>query len=121
MLAEPRWVPCAACRTLRETSYVAAPCSSTAATEGEMNLPVAISRPRRSGIDLQQFCKHVGHKRPVEFTPSDGRIPFSAGACVLAAGGIVLAPTVEAADADRLSQVQDVVARHLFDLRSAHR
>jgi hypothetical protein len=31
MLEETCWVPCAACCTLREISYVAAPCSSTAA------------------------------------------------------------------------------------------
>src|SRR5580693_10520333 len=31
MLDETCWVPCAACWTLREISWVAAPCSSTAA------------------------------------------------------------------------------------------
>src|SRR5207237_8538802 len=31
MLADTCWVPCAACCTLREISWVAAPCSSTAA------------------------------------------------------------------------------------------
>src|SRR6185369_15349145 len=31
MLEETSWVPCAACCTLREISWVAAPCSSTAA------------------------------------------------------------------------------------------
>src|SRR5260370_26588823 len=31
MLDETCWVPCAACCTLREISWVAAPCSSTAA------------------------------------------------------------------------------------------
>jgi hypothetical protein len=62
---------------------------------------------------LQQLCKHFAHKLKVEFTPTEGRIPFAAGTCVLAADDDVLTLQVDAGGPEELARVQDVVARHL--------
>jgi hypothetical protein len=63
---------------------------------------------------LQQLCKHFAHKLPaVAFTPSQGRIPFTAGTCTLAADNASLTLEAEAESADGLARVQDVVERHL--------
>lgn len=62
---------------------------------------------------LQQLCKHFAHKRPVEFTPLEGRIAFSSGDCRLEAVDGRLTMSVAAAGAEDLAELQDVVARHL--------
>ncbi len=67
----------------------------------------------RASIYLQQLCKHFAHKLAVEFWPNEGRIPFAAGTCRLAANDGILHLTAEAEDAERLAVVQDIVARHL--------
>jgi hypothetical protein len=72
----------------------------------------AVATPRASRY-LQQLCKHFAHKLPVTFDETAGRIPFSMGDCRLSADQGRLVLSLAAADADRLPQLQDVVARHL--------
>ncbi|NVO14867.1 MAG: DUF2218 domain-containing protein [Rhodoplanes sp.] len=68
----------------------------------------------RASTYLQQLCKHFAHKLPVEVTPEAGRITFTIGVCRLAASDGLLTLRVEAEDAARLAELQDVVARHLL-------
>ena len=85
-----------------------------------MNHSVARVESERASIYLQQLCKHFAHKRPVEFTPERGQISLGAGMCRLDASGGVLTIRAEAEDADKLVQLQDVIAKHLerFAFRS---
>jgi hypothetical protein len=85
-----------------------------------MNHSVARVESERASIYLQQLCKHFAHKRPVEFTPETGQISLGAGMCRLDAANGVLTIRAEAEDAERLVQLQDVIARHLerFAFRS---
>jgi hypothetical protein len=85
-----------------------------------MNHSVARVETERASIYLQQLCKHFAHKRPVEFTPERGQIALGAGTCRLDAAEGVLTIRAEAADAEKLIQLQDVIARHLerFAFRS---
>jgi hypothetical protein len=62
---------------------------------------------------LQQLCKHFAHKREVSFTPTEGKINFTAGDCLLAADDTTLTLTAVANSAAELPQLEDVVARHL--------
>ncbi|QPF89161.1 DUF2218 domain-containing protein [Bradyrhizobium commune] len=78
-----------------------------------MNHSVAEISTERASIYLQQLCKHFAHKLAVEFTPEQGRIPFSLGTCRLEAADGRLTLKVEAEDADRLVQVEGIVERHL--------
>ena len=67
-----------------------------------------------AGRYLTQLCKHFQHKIPVELADTSGRITFPMGTCALQAAEGVLTLSVEAADAPALTQLQDVVARHLL-------
>ena len=78
-----------------------------------MNNSVARVETERASIYLQQLCKHFAHKRPVEFTPEKGQISLGAGVCRLEAADGVLTIRAEAEDAERLTQLQDVIAKHL--------
>ena len=62
---------------------------------------------------LQQLCKHFAHKIPTTFGPTEGTMTFPLGPVTLAADGERLTLTVEAEDAARLAELEDVVARHL--------
>ena len=62
---------------------------------------------------LQQLCKHFAHKLPTTFDPTTGRIDFPIGGVDLAADGERLTLTVTPTEADKLADLQDVVARHL--------
>jgi hypothetical protein len=63
---------------------------------------------------LQQLCKHFEHKLPVTFDATSGRIAFSSGVCELTAAEGVLRLACTAPEAEKLPQLQDVVARHLI-------
>jgi hypothetical protein len=78
-----------------------------------MNHSVAEITTERASIYLQQLCKHFAHKLAVEFTPEQGTIPFSMGACRLQAVGDKLTMKAEAENAELLAQVEGVVERHL--------
>jgi len=71
---------------------------------------VATSRSARS---IGQLCKHFAHKIPASYSDAQGKIEFPAGTCELEASGDMLVLRAAAADAPSLSQVEDVVARHL--------
>jgi hypothetical protein len=78
-----------------------------------MNHSVARVETERASIYLQQLCKHFAHKRPVEFTPEKGQISLSAGICRLDAADGVLTIRAEAEGAGQLTQLQDVIEKHL--------
>ena len=62
---------------------------------------------------LAQLCKHFQHKCAVTLEDSRGRITFTAGDCLLAADGDTLTLALDAPDEASLTQLQDVVDRHL--------
>ena len=71
---------------------------------------------------LQQLCKHWSHKLHVKFTPEQGTVTFSEqGAAHFAARDDALEVRIEAGSAEQLTELQDVVARHLdrFAFREA--
>jgi hypothetical protein len=63
---------------------------------------------------LQQLCKHFAHKLPVTFDPTAGRISFAIGDCDLRADGEHLRLDLTAADGTQMTQLKDVVVRHLL-------
>jgi hypothetical protein len=71
----------------------------------------------QAGRSLVRLCKNFQHKRPKPSTTSN--IAFTIGNCRLDAGADVLALAVEAPDRTQLTQLQDVIVRHLlrFDFR----
>lgn len=83
------------------TAHSAAACSAA-----------AIATPHASRY-LQQLCKHFAHKCPVTFEPQSGQITFTMGDCRLGADDGVLNLALAAPDQAQLTQLQDVVARHL--------
>jgi hypothetical protein len=82
---------------------------STLASEAR----VATETPQRY---LAQLVKHFAHKRPTTLAEDNasGRIDFDAGPCLLQASPDLLLMRVEAATAEELARLQDVVARHLL-------
>ena len=62
---------------------------------------------------LQQLCKHFGHKVEASFDAKTGIVRFSIGDCRLLAESEVLRLALDAPDAEKLLQLQDVVASHL--------
>lgn len=66
----------------------------------------------RASSYLQQFCKHFGHKVPVEFTPHAGKITLPFGTCTLKAEDDTLTLAVDAEN-DALEQMQKVIGDHL--------
>jgi hypothetical protein len=62
---------------------------------------------------LGQLCKHFAHRVPASHAETQGRVEFPAGICEMEARGDVLILRASAADAPSLSQVEEVVARHL--------
>ena len=63
---------------------------------------------------MSQLCKHFQHKLPVTLEVDRGSIEFGAGLCTLTMGPEQLTMQVDAADAEGLERLQDVVARHLL-------
>ncbi len=63
---------------------------------------------------LQQLCKHFGHKLPATFNEHSGQVTFTIGVCNLSATAGTLKISLAAADDERMTQLQDVVARHLL-------
>ena len=73
---------------------------------------VRTGTPRRY---LGQLCKHFEHRLPVTFEERRGRIEFPAGSCEAEApDDETLSLRVSAASEEDLSQLQDVIARHLL-------
>lgn len=61
---------------------------------------------------LQQLCKHFGHKVPVKFTPTFGRVEFSFGHCELTANEdqLVIISKSETSD---LPKLEKIISSHL--------
>ncbi|WP_439596419.1 DUF2218 domain-containing protein [Falsiroseomonas sp.] len=87
---------------------------STASADPTLLRAVAEVPTPQAGRYLQQLCKHFQHKLPATFDATTGHIPFPLGDCRLEARDGVLWMEVTAADAEKLAQLQDVVARHLL-------
>jgi hypothetical protein len=62
---------------------------------------------------LQQLCKHFAHKVDVDYDPSNGRIDFPFGVCVLEAGERLLSMRCEAPDEEADRRMRSVLAVHL--------
>jgi hypothetical protein len=63
---------------------------------------------------LQQFCKHWGHKLPVEFTAEKGHVSFAADrAASFQVEPGVLVLRIEASDEDALRRMEGIVVNHL--------
>jgi hypothetical protein len=71
---------------------------------------VATDKAERFGA---QLCKHFAHKIPAVFEGTEGRIEFAMGVCLLEASPDFLTLRVEADDAEKRSQVEEVVKSHL--------
>ncbi|MEM7718047.1 MAG: DUF2218 domain-containing protein [Pseudomonadota bacterium] len=61
---------------------------------------------------LQQLCKHLGHKVPVEFTATEGQVTLPLGTGTFAADSRLLRLSVEGALQD-LPRLERFVAEHL--------
>ena len=61
----------------------------------------------------QQLCKHFAHKVDVDYDPSNGRIDFPFGVCVLEAGERLLSMRCEAPDEEADRRMRSVLAVHL--------
>jgi hypothetical protein len=66
-----------------------------------------------AGRYLVQLCKHFAHRVPVTLQEDSGAIVFDTGVCALKASDGVLTMALDAADAEGMSKLKDVVARHL--------
>jgi len=62
---------------------------------------------------LKRLCNHFAHKLPVELTEDRGVLPFEFGTCRLQATTEALLLEAEAADAETLERLQNVVVSHL--------
>src|SRR5262245_32792792 len=67
----------------------------------------------RSARYLGQLCKHFAHRVPASLSGAQGRVEFPTGICEMEAAGDLLILRAAAADEPSLSQVAEVVARHL--------
>lgn len=82
----------------------------------------AVTATSHASRYLQQLAKHWSHKLEVEFTPVHATIRFPSGVvATLDAGEETLTSTIEAADAETLERMKQVVADHLdrFAFREA--
>lgn len=62
---------------------------------------------------LKRLCNHFAHKLPVELTEDRGVLTFDFGTCRLQATPDALLMDAEAADAETLERLQNVVVSHL--------
>ena len=83
--------------------------SATAAVRSTAEVATA-----RAARYMTQLCKHFAHRCPVTHDERAGRISFAMGECRLHAATGVLTLSLEAAEAPRMAQLQEVVARHLL-------
>lgn len=62
---------------------------------------------------LKRLCNHFAHKLPVELTENRGVLRFDFGTCRLHTTPEALLMDAEAADAEALERLQNVVVSHL--------
>jgi len=89
-------------------------CLSAASRQKETLIPSRIATvvTSRARSNLQQLCKHFGHKVPVDFTPEAGEITLPFGTCTLRATDDTLTLVVTG-DADNLERLEEVITSHL--------
>ena len=63
---------------------------------------------------MTQLAKHWGHKFEVELTETTAFFPLTLGPCRMTADAEGLDMTVEAADAEALAKLEQVVADHIL-------
>jgi hypothetical protein len=74
----------------------------------------AIAATENGSRYLQQLCKHWSHRFEVNFDPQQGRIKFAEGEVItLTASPDKLDVRIEAADAERLPELNRVVEAHI--------
>lgn len=64
------------------------------------------------GRYIGRLCKHFAHKIPVAYDEQQGRIEFDGGVCRLHADASGLTLRVDAASAEQLGRLEQVVANH---------
>lgn len=62
---------------------------------------------------IKRLCNHFAHKLPVELTEDSGVLRFDFGTCRLNATPDALLMDAEAADAEALERLQNVIVSHL--------
>ena len=72
---------------------------------------IAIVQTDHAARYMGQLVKHFAHKLPTALEADHGRIEFPIGVCEVAAGEALTLTCV--AEAQDMTQLQDVVARHL--------
>ena len=77
-----------------------------------MPTSVANVETEHSSRYLQQLCKHFGHKVPVNYTATEGRVTLPFGTCAFAADTHLLQLSVEGALQD-LPRLERFVGEHL--------
>lgn len=72
-------------------------------------------------IYMKQLCRHFGHKRPVQWTDTDGWIEFPYGRCDLEARANLLEIRAAAGEDASLRRLEKVIGVHLerFAFREA--
>lgn len=73
----------------------------------------AVVGTEHAGRYLQQLCKHWAHRFPTEFNADTGRIALPLGETRLGADAEALTIDLAADDAVKLSELRDVVMRHV--------
>jgi len=71
--------------------------------------------------NIQQLCKHWGHKFEVEFSENRGQVRFPSAVATMEASADALLVTIETHDTESIEQLKEVVANHLdrFAFREA--
>ena len=82
--------------------------ASTAGFASEARVAIA-----KSARYMTHLCKHFGHRVAATQTAGRGRIEFATGVCLLEAQDGTLLLRIEAAEEPALTQLEQVVARHL--------
>lgn len=63
---------------------------------------------------LAQLCKHFAHKLEVELTEDKGIFHFTTGHAVIEADDAALTMSIEAEDAEKVTQVEGIIDAHLL-------
>ncbi|WP_417780865.1 DUF2218 domain-containing protein [Stutzerimonas xanthomarina] len=81
--------------------------------EHDLKIATATAATENPSRLINRLCKHWGHKFPVQHDEHKGEIQLPIGNCRLqvAEGGLQV--VVEAADAEQLQKLQQIVTDHL--------
>lgn len=81
-------------------------------TKGSVVRVATLSTPNADKY-RRQLCKHFAHKLPVTEDETSGLIPFSIGDCRVRSEGERLIMELTSPSDAEMTQLEDVVARHL--------